>query len=347
MSTNSTLRSCHDGADGKSCKTGSCCVVEDVCHPSSPTKTSSDEEKDNTIQFALKEAWSGLLGSVVSTNFTYPLEFVKTRMQLPGHKYNTILGTCKTVIQEEGVLSFYRGYNSEVVKQSVQNFLYFFAYASFKSIAKKQLRTETIGLFENLLVGMASGAFTQLFVNPLSVVQTRIQTSKKIAGQNDSIIATFVRIVRQEGLGALYTGIIPTLILTSNPAIQFLVFDRLRAWWAKRLEQSDKPRKPSALEIFIIGAIGKIVATIVTYPYIMAKVRLQYRPNPNDANQIVYRGTLDVLWKTLQHDGIFGIYAGLQPALIKSVLGSALMFMAKEKVVEFAEYVCKLLAVNA
>jgi hypothetical protein len=73
-------------------------------------------------------------------------------------------------------------------------------------------------------------------------------TQAKQKGVSDSVTGTFVSIVKtvrlcasarhiwlvlnpislcvQEGLGALYSGIVPAFILTSNPAIQFVVFDR-------------------------------------------------------------------------------------------------------------------------
>jgi hypothetical protein len=42
---------------------------------------------------------------------------------------------------------------------------------------------------------------------------------------------------------------------------------------------------PSALQLFLIGALAKCVATILTYPYIMAKVRLQWRPPKQQQQQ--------------------------------------------------------------
>jgi len=82
----------------------------------------------------------------------------------------------------------------------------------------------------------------------------------------------------------------------------------------------------------ISGAIAKISATLVTYPYIMAKTRLQYK---GTGNQPKYTGSLDVLQRVLVEEGFLALYAGLETQLLKSVLGTATLFMAKEKISSF------------
>ena len=45
----------------------------------------------------------------------------------------------------------------------------------------------------------------------------------------------------------------------------------------------------------------------------MAKVRLQWRPQPGDGqlsvNHVVYSGALDVIVKTVRSEGFFGLFA--------------------------------------
>lgn len=127
-------------------------------------------------------------------------------------------------------------------------------------------QSQAMGVILSLAIGMISGCLTQIFVNPLSVVQTRVMTTKKSAA-GDIPLSTFgmaAHIYEHEGLQAFFAGIVPAFILSSNPAIQFLVFDRLKSIVLKILQQHMKARPLSAFESFIIGAIAKIVATIVT-----------------------------------------------------------------------------------
>ena len=59
-----------------------------------------------------------------------------------------------------------------------------------------------------------------ILTTPLSVVGTRIQTSRKKVG----ILTTFSNIIQQDGLLSFWSGLEPSLILSINPAITHLFF---------------------------------------------------------------------------------------------------------------------------
>jgi hypothetical protein len=88
-----------------------------------------------------------------------------------------------------------------------------------------------------------------------------------------SLVETAHEIISEGGVTALWTGLKPGLVLTVNPAITYGAFERLKS------AVLDKPgrveKKLGALEAFAIGVGSKAIATVVTYPYIFAKVRLQ------------------------------------------------------------------------
>jgi len=64
------------------------------------------------------------------------------------------------------------------------------------------------------------------------------------------------RIVNEEGLWSLWKGVGPSLALVSNPSIQFVTYERLRAPLAKWAAKRGTPI--TNLEFFIIGAISKV-----------------------------------------------------------------------------------------
>jgi len=112
----------------------------------------------------------------------------------------------------------------------------------------------SMGILSNIAIGCLAGAATQLVVNPLTLIQTRVMTDKK--SQSSGFVGTLLNAVQTEGIASLWNGLIPSLVLTVNPAIQFLVFDKLKAWWLSRAEQETPPRKHlSALELMIIGSM--------------------------------------------------------------------------------------------
>ena len=111
-------------------------------------------------------------------------------------------------------------------------------------------------------------------------MQTRLQTAAK-GGHNATVPGLMLQIMRevcvcmyvcvlihslklqrnvtdcglQEGVAALFSGLLPSLVLTTHPAIQFHICDRLKALWLRHLRAKDQPRDATALELFVIGAM--------------------------------------------------------------------------------------------
>ena len=95
-------------------------------------------------------------------------------------------------------------------------------------------------------------------------------------------------------------------VLCINPAITYGLFERTKT----ALSSSSKPGVVlGSWTIFLLGLLSKTIATVVTYPYIMAKVRLQWKPADYKTNDKVrYTGAIDVLRRIYQRDGFTGLY---------------------------------------
>ena len=76
-------------------------------------------------------------------------------------------------------------------------------------------------------------------------------------------------------------------------------------------------------EAFWVGAFAKALATVITYPYIRAKVLLQRKRPAGDGYDA--RSATGVLRQVLAREGARGAYRGLRPQLIKGVTNAALM----------------------
>ena len=116
---------------------------------------------------------------------------------------------------------------------------------------------------------------------------------------------------------------VPAIILVINPTIQYTIFERLQV-----LGETVLHRKSSGLEIFIYGALGKICATIVTYPYILAKTRLQIQ------NSKVNSGIFQIFQQIISTEGFSGLYKGLSDKALASVLTAAILLFSQNRVSE-------------
>ena len=138
-------------------------------------------------------------------------------------------------------------------------------------------------------------------------------------------------IVREEGVAGLWLGIKPGLVLTVNPAITYGVFERIKSILllaqekAAAVAATSSNGKLTPGMNFLVGALSKTLATVVTYPYIMAKVRIQARgtdtqmaqeeglPAPphhayhHSANS-KHPGALDLLRMVYKREGFAGWY---------------------------------------
>jgi len=135
-----------------------------------------------------------------------------------------------------------------------------------------------------LILGAVAAALAQIFTIPVSVIATRQQlgrskknksklsyppqpydpekglAAKEDKEEDDSFLAVGRKIVREDGIGGLWLGIKPGLVLTVNPAITYGVFERI-----KGAAVGDNSRKLSPLQAFFLGSFSKTLATIVCW----------------------------------------------------------------------------------
>ncbi|KAL5983270.1 hypothetical protein ACLOJK_017354 [Asimina triloba] len=98
----------------------------------------------------------------------------------------------------------------------------------------------------------------------------------------------------EAGFWGFWKGVLPTLIMVSNPSIQFMLYETLLKQLKKRQFLSKKrTNEVSALEAFLLGAVAKLGATVVTYPLLVVKSRLQAKQVKGGDKTHHYKGSLE------------------------------------------------------
>jgi adenine nucleotide transporter 17 len=145
----------------------------------------------------------------------------------------------------------------------------------------------------------------------------------------DGIIDGIKKIAKKEGWLSLWSGCIPSLILVTNPTIQFVMYDTLR----RLLVFYRKKRNLSAMEYFLLGATCKVFSTMMTYPLQLAQSRLRNAGhNVTTGKQESFNSTFGCLMYIYRADGFLGWYQGLNVKLVQTVLMSAFHFVCYEKI---------------
>ncbi|ORY51841.1 mitochondrial carrier [Rhizoclosmatium globosum] len=289
------------------------------------------------------DACAGALGAVFANSLVFPLDVIKTRLQtqnklLKGSEvYHSSLDAFLRILNKEGLAGLYSGLGAGLFGTVASAFSYFYFYSSIraKHVASLPAGAE-ISTAVELLMGALAGALCQVFTLPIAVITTRQQTAPQ--DERQSFFATFHDIMEHEGVAGLWKGFKASMVLCSNPAITYGMFERVKAVWLKRRAALGKAGGLGSGEVFLIGALSKTLATVVTYPYIMAKVRMQWTVprsatdlSEKDRQSMKYTGSIDVLKKVLATDGIQGWYKGMQTQIVKAVLCQAILFVSKEE----------------
>lgn len=285
---------------------------------------------------SLVHAVSGAMGSVTAMTVFFPLDTARLRLQVDESRVaKSTPAILAEIIKEEGLLAPYRGWFPVICSLCCSNFVYFYCFHSLKAGYLKGHQS-TPGA--DLLIGMAAGIVNVLVTTPLWVVNTRLklQGSKfrnaDIRSTNYSgIFDAFMQIIRDEGVGALWNGTFPSLLLVLNPAIQFMIYEGL-----KRQLRKGSLRELTSIEVFLIGAVAKAVATTVTYPLqtIQSVLRFGQFNESTEKSKLLssLRTIKSLLINRARRYGVFGLFKGLEAKLLQTVLTAALMFLLYEKI---------------
>ncbi|KAG9453897.1 hypothetical protein H6P81_006801 [Aristolochia fimbriata] len=320
---------------------------------------------------ALINGLAGAGGGIIAQLITYPLQTVNTRQQTERdvkkerRKLGTIGQMCQ-VVKQEGWGRLYGGLTPSLVGTAASQGVYYYFYQIFRNRVeatalaryRNGIGDGSVGMFSSLIVAALSGCVNVLMTNPIWVVVTRMQTYTKLSRKPqlpsalslspDEAIAVAAiespygtshavqEVYDEAGVLGFWRGVLPTLIMVSNPSIQFMIYETLLKQLKGRRALGNGTKSVTALEVFLLGAVAKLGATVVTYPLLVVKSRLQVKQVKEGDKSHHYRGTLDAIVKMIKHEGLSGFYKGMSTKIVQSVLAAAVLFMVKEELVKSA-----------
>lgn len=283
---------------------------------------------------------------------------------------------------ESGWRGLYAGIEPALLGTAVSQGIYFYLYSSFRQIAvaaksKGQpmgaSRRQDIGIGPSLLIAALAGCGNVLLTNPIWVVATRMQASRKATEQREDDapvrpVAVAREIYNDYGIGVcvggtnmktcqlplslqgFWKGVVPSLVMVANPTVQYVLYEAIMArrnaarkrarggMWTVHCQTycnllAAVATKPSALEIFGVSAVAKLGATVVTYPLLLVKTRMQ-TVRKGSGTETQYASTLDAVLHVYNTEGLLGFYRGMHTKMVQSVVAAALLFLIKEEVTE-------------
>ncbi|EPZ32447.1 mitochondrial carrier [Rozella allomycis CSF55] len=158
-------------------------------------------------------ATSGALAAICSDLFMNPFDVVKQRMQLPGSGHRNIFGCAKSILKNEGILSFYVSYPTTILLTIPTNMTQFTVYEQCKHYLNPE------GLYDpvsHVVSGAVAGSVAALVTNPLdvmkTVLQTRGATSKNEVQMLNGMMDAFKYIYARYGAAGFFKGVSPRMM---------------------------------------------------------------------------------------------------------------------------------------
>lgn len=263
----------------------------------------------------------GLLANTPCSS--YPLITLSTRAQVESKRAETaFLAAVQNIIAREGVAGLYSGLSSALFGISVTNFVYYYWYewtrAFFETAAAKAGRaSKKLTTVESMIAGAIAGSATVILTNPIWVVNTRMTARKHTSeaeesGEKDTLpggappkrekkpstLGTLLGLLRTEGPKALFAGVVPALVLVINPILQYTLFEQMK-------NAVEKKRRVTPTVAFFLGAVGKLFATSVTYPYITVKSQMHVASGDKK------EGVFEAINRVIKEEGYAGLYKGM------------------------------------
>ena len=165
-----------------------------------------------------------LTGSSLITT-TYPLDILRTRFAVSS-KNQSFYNYSKSVLQNEGLKGFYKGFGVSLVTGSIHVGFQMTSYDMYKSYLNKQIDSS---ISTNLLCGAGAGLTALILTFPGDVIRKKLHVNGKLNETKlyENTFDCLKKTVQRQGIrNGLYSGLGISVIKTiPSSAIQFASFD--------------------------------------------------------------------------------------------------------------------------
>jgi hypothetical protein len=246
--------------------------------------------------------------AVITVTFIHPIDVLKTRLQVSGEagragrNYSElgIVGSVKTIAQEEGIAAFWKGIQAAWLRESSYTSIRLGLYAPIKEAFGADKNS---GFALKFAAASTAGGVGSIFGNPFDVLKTSLMANEGKAGFSDTVAALY----KNQGMAGFYRGfqanIMRAMVLNGT---KMACYDTIKGMVVSSGIVSDGS---SLLGQFLaaFGAGFFMVCTVA--PFDMIRTRLMNQP----PDKKVYNGFVDCAMKIVGNEGPTALYKGFIP----------------------------------
>lgn len=257
-------------------------------------------------------AFAGAVCCAVTHGGFTPVDVVKTRIQLDPVTYNKgFIGGFRQVIANEGAGALLTGFGPTFAGYFLQGAFKFGGYEFFKQQCINQFGYEAASN-NRTAVYLASAAAAEFFADialcPLEATRIRLVSQPTFA---NGLVGGFTKILKNEGLGAMYSGFGPILFKqVPYTMAKFVVFEKVSEMVYRSV---DKSKTSSGMQTTInlgSGLVAGFAAAIISQPAdtMLSKI--------NKTQGLPGEGTVSRLVKIAGELGLRGSFSGIGARLV-------------------------------
>ncbi|KAG8460332.1 hypothetical protein KFE25_011823 [Diacronema lutheri] len=258
--------------------------------------------------WAAKPFINGGTVATIGITFFNPIDVIKTRLQIAGGGSPFAMGA--RMVRTEGFTSLYAGISAQYLRAWTYQTARLGAYRSLVDVMQPAPGQPT-PLWQKAMAGLTAGAFGAVIGNPAELSIIRMQSDaalpeaqrRNYKGIGDALY----RVIRTEGILALWTGSGPTIVRAMALNCGALAsYDQ-----AKEAIDELVGQKDSRVGIAGASLLSGVVGSVFSLPFDYVKTQIQrMKPDPT-SGELPFSGALQCFTKTLAEHGPLRFYAGL------------------------------------
>lgn len=275
---------------------------------------------------------AGALSGIAEAFAVQPFDIVKTRHQLNTKFNKGVIGTLFDLYKEGGVLRWYRGMAAELIGMIPKSSG---MYASYEISRKTLADTYQFGDTTTVatIAGLISGVPEAIIVTPFQVIKVRMHTKEHL-GRYSGSFDCFLKVLKQEGIGALSIGLKATL--WRNCVWNAVYFGGMHG--IKNRLPTPNSKSIDLLQTLFAAFICGGLASCFNIPFDVVKSRIQSQISNDKSSPLKYQGTWTSLYTVAKEEGILACFKGLNAKICRGAVAGSVAMTVFELMQHLADY---------
>ncbi|ODV62494.1 mitochondrial carrier [Ascoidea rubescens DSM 1968] len=283
---------------------------------------------------------SGAIAGITEVSINYPLDVVKTRLQLQiGSKataalnntphYNGVFDCLSKILKHEGIRRLYRGISAPILMEAPKRAVKFGGNERWGIFYRNLFKVDEMSQALSILTGASAGLTEACVIVPFEYCKIQLQDKTKHS-QYTNILDVVKKTIKNHGILRLYTGLEATMWKHSswNAAYFGSVF-QIRALLPKPKNSTEK-----TINDLIAGGVGGIMGTTVSTPFDVVKSRVQSQPHtPGLPLKYIWNWQSVILIH--KQEGFNALFKGYAPKLLRYAPGGGILLVVFSECMDF------------